>query len=217
MLVIIFQPELRRFLERIGASGSLLSPHFVQNEKQSTTLIKHLLNAIDHFAKEKMGALIVIEATSNLQDYSHSGIPLNADITDDLLISLFNTGTPTHDGAVIIRKDKLIAAGCLLPLSNTIIQDRRLGTRHRAALGLSEISDAVIIVISEENGIISLVENCTMNRYLTREALSTRLFNLYQQKLPNKAGFIKQFYANMFRLNQNPKKDIIQDQKGNKT
>lgn len=193
MLVIIFQPELRRFLERIGASPFLLSPSFIQHETQQTKLIRHILNTVDRLSKDKTGALLVLESTSNLHDYAQSGVMMNADLSDDLLVSLFQPGTPTHDGAVIIRKDKILAAGCLLPLTDSPLQDRRLGTRHRAALGLSELSDALIIVISEETGVISLVENCTMNRYLNREALSSRLFNLFQQNQGEGLSFFQNF------------------------
>ncbi|NBV41973.1 TIGR00159 family protein, partial [bacterium] len=178
LIIVLFQPELRRFLERIG-SGKLFSPFVVESSGQGISIIKHILRAIDTLSKERVGALIVIETGTNLNEYIRTGIPINATITPELLASLFWAKSPTHDGAVIIRENEIAAAGCLLPLTDATIQDRRLGTRHRAALGLSEESDALIIVVSEETGIISLAENGNLTRYLTKESLETRLFNLY--------------------------------------
>lgn len=180
MIIIIFQPELRRFLERVGASNSLFSPFLLQDENQDTLLIKNMLTAIEKLSNEKIGALIVIEASTNLESYCQSGIPINGDLNDELIHTLFFPATPTHDGALIIRKDKIVAAGCMLPLTQAPLQDRRLGMRHRAALGLSDVSDAVIIVVSEEEGVISLVENGNIHRFMSKESLSSRLFNLYQ-------------------------------------
>jgi len=186
LLLIIFQPELRRILERIGR-GRLFSP-LLTDEMQAAVIIKHILRAVDYFSKEKIGALIAIEVSTNLSEYMESGVPLNGQITTELLINLFWPHTPTHDGAIIIREDKVIAARCLLPLTDAKIIDRRLGTRHRAALGLSEETDAVIIIVSEETGVISLAENGNLTRFLTKEALETRLFNVYNET-NNEFGF----------------------------
>ncbi|MFA5880046.1 MAG: diadenylate cyclase CdaA [Candidatus Margulisiibacteriota bacterium] len=179
LLLIIFQPELRRILERIGR-GRLFSP-LLTDEMQAAVIIKHILRAIDYFSKEKIGALIAIEISTNLSEYMESGVPLNGKITTELLINLFWPHTPTHDGAIIIREDKIIAARCLLPLTDAKIVDRRLGTRHRAAIGLSEETDALVIIVSEETGVISLAENGNLTRFLTKEALETRLFNIYNE------------------------------------
>ncbi|MCP4050533.1 MAG: TIGR00159 family protein [bacterium] len=181
LIIIIFQPELRRFLERLGSSGSFFSPLLVQGELQSTTMINNILKAVDYLAKEKIGALIVIELGVNLSEYTESGISINGSVTTELLSTLFWPHTQTHDGAVIIRENKIDAAGCLLPLTGTPIRDRRVGTRHRAALGLSELTDALIIVVSEETGVISLAEEGKLTRYLTKEILETRLFKLYKE------------------------------------
>ncbi len=183
LIIVLFQPELRRFLERIG-SGKLFSPFITESNGQGIATIKQVLRAVQLLAKERVGALIVIETGTNLNEYIRSGIPIGATITAELLASLFWSKSPTHDGAVILRENEITAAGCLLPLSDATIQDRRLGTRHRAALGLSEVSDGLIIIVSEETGIISLAENGYLTRYLTKEALETRLFNLYKEDTP---------------------------------
>jgi diadenylate cyclase len=181
IVIIIFQPELRRFLERMG-SGLWLSPLFsTPQEAKNTTVINQILKAVHILSKEKIGALIAIEVSTNLEDYIASGIPVNSTINAELVTALFWPKSPTHDGAVIIRESRIEAAGCLLPLTDTPISDRRLGTRHRAAIGLSQLTDALVIVVSEETGIISLAENGNLMRYLTREALETRLFNLYRE------------------------------------
>lgn len=178
LFIIIFQPEIRRFLECLG-SGRMFLPLMTANH-DSTVIIKQLLQGIDRLSKQKIGGLIVIENGSNLDEYIDSGVALDAAISSELIVSLFWPGNLTHDGAVIIRENKIAAAGCLLPLTNTMISDRRLGTRHRAALGLAEKSDSLVIVVSEETGIISFAENGALIRYLNREALETRLFNLYK-------------------------------------
>ncbi|RAP39130.1 TIGR00159 family protein [Candidatus Marinamargulisbacteria bacterium SCGC AAA071-K20] len=182
LIIIVFQPELRRFLERLGSSGLFLSS--LQAETQNVAVVKHIVRAVENLSKEHIGAIIAIEQATNLDEYISTGILINGEMSSDLLSTLFWKGVPTHDGAVIIRKSRVEAAGCFLPLTKQTFSDRRLGTRHRACLGLSEVSDAIIIVISEENGVISLVERGSITRYLNREALETRLFNLYKEESP---------------------------------
>ncbi len=181
LILIVFQPELRRFLERIG-SGRLLTPFMIHEDDQHLSVIKQLLRAVDILSKERVGGLIVIELGSNLNEYIQSGIRVHAHISGELLASLFWPKSPTHDGAVILRESRIAAAGCLLPLTDATLQDRRLGTRHRAAMGLSEVSDALVIVISEETGVISLAERGNLTRYLNKQALETRLFSLYKEE-----------------------------------
>ncbi len=172
LILIVFQPELRRFLERIG-SGRLMTPLVSQDEDQYVSVIKQLLRAVDILSKECVGGLIVIELGTNLNEYIQSGIRIQSHISGELLASLFWPKSPTHDGAVVIRESRIAAAGCLLPLTEATLQDRRLGTRHRAAMGLSEVSDALVIVISEETGVISLAERGNLTRYLNKQALET--------------------------------------------
>lgn len=192
VLIILFQPELRRFLERLGSSRSVFSP-FVSSQGKETVMIGHLLKAVQMLAKERVGALIVIEAGVNLGEYIGSGIPVWGQMGADLLVSLFWPNAPTHDGAVIIREDQIAAAGCLLPLTETELGDRRLGMRHRAAVGLSEIADALVIIVSEETGVISMAEQGQLTRYMTKEALEARLFNLYQES-NQKPHWFKSFF-----------------------
>ncbi|MBG91217.1 MAG: TIGR00159 family protein [Actinobacteria bacterium] len=181
LVIIIFQPELRRFLERVGALERFVIPSLESDQEKQTLIVKHILKAVSLLSTEKIGALIVIENRVSLGGYMESGIPIQSVITSDLLATLFFQGTPTHDGAVIIRKNRIESAGCFLPLSDMVDTDRRLGTRHRAALGLSEVSDSVIVVVSEETGDISLVENGEMARSLDEKTLEFRLFSIYHE------------------------------------
>jgi diadenylate cyclase len=201
LVIILFQPEIRRILERIGRGqvfNSLISPDI-----QGTVIIKQLLKAVDQLSKQKTGALIVIEMSSNLADYIESGLIINGEITADLLVNLFWPLTPTHDGAVILRENKIIAAGCLLPLTDLKVNDRRLGTRHRAAIGLTEETDAIVIVISEETGIISLAENGNLTRFLTKESLETRLFSLYSEEQNSDRLTVKDVFQMFFSRKDN--------------
>lgn len=193
LIIIIFQPELRRFLERIG-SGNMFNTLILPGNTQSTAIIQQLLKSIDTLSKNKIGALIVIEISSNLKDYIETGIQIKGAITAELINSLFWPGSPTHDGAVIIQENKIAAAGCLLPLTDTNLKDRRLGTRHRSALGLSEVTDAIVIIISEETGVITLAENGSLTRFLTKEAIETRLFNLYKEAKSSDKKSVDRFW-----------------------
>ncbi len=184
LIIIIFQPELRRFLERIG-TGRLFSPLLLQGQGQNTKAIRQVIRACELLAKERIGAIIAIEVSTNLTEFCETGIEVTAELTSELLANLFWPGSPTHDGAAIVRQNKIVASGCLLPLTETVLSDRRLGTRHRAALGLSQLSDAIVIVISEETGVISIAENGNLNRFLNKEALETRLFSLYKEDRQN--------------------------------
>jgi diadenylate cyclase len=204
LVVIIFQPEIRKLLEKIGR-GSIFNAHLLSSEGQNTIIINNLLKAIDHFSQNKIGALIAIEKNTYLTEYIESGIPINGTITPELLINLFFPHSPTHDGAIIIREDKIISTGSLLPLTDTKIRDHRLGTRHRAALGLSELSDALIIAVSEETGVISIAENATLTRYLTKEGLETRLFNHYAETIPQEKLNLKYFKDNFLKKEKNRK------------
>ena len=177
--IVIFQPELRRIFEDIRL-GKLLTRDHDEKAIQSLSTIKHILTAVETLSQNKMGAIIVISFRDSLAEYIKSGIQINGELTTELLISLFMPNSPTHDGAVIVSESTIVAAGCLLPLTETKVQDRRLGTRHRSAIGLSEFSDALVITVSEESGTISLAENGNLTRYLNKEALENRLFDIYQ-------------------------------------
>ncbi|MCF6515715.1 TIGR00159 family protein [Lactobacillus sp. S2-2] len=165
--IIVFQPEIRRGLEKLG-SGSL----FRQNQKenaQAENLIKALDGSIQYMSKRRIGALISIQMETGLEEYIETGIQLNADTTSQLLINTFIPNTPLHDGAVIIKDFKVAAAAAYLPLSQSNLIPKELGTRHRAAVGISEVTDAMTIVISEETGEVSITRNNELIRGLSQD------------------------------------------------
>lgn len=165
-LLILFQPELRRAMERVGRVRELLYPAIgYQGAQGLTRTIDEVAKACRRLSERRVGALIVLERNTGLQEYAESGIPLDAVVSMECLLTLFHPQTPTHDGAVIIRGDRIAAAGCLLPLSANRA-DYQLGTRHRAALGITEQTDAICVVVSEETGIISLANNGRLVRHL---------------------------------------------------
>ncbi len=178
-IFIIFQNEIRRASEKIRRGKLFFS---AQNKTtKQPLLIKRILQSVEFLSKNKIGALIVIEQQSPLDEYTESGINIQANLTGELICSLFWPGSPTHDGAIIIRGNQILTAGCLLPLTNSTVSDKRLGTRHMSAIGISEETDALVIIVSEETGTISVAEQGNLTRFLNREALETRLFNLYKE------------------------------------
>lgn len=178
LIIVVFQPELRRVFEKLGRSNSLLSFSKIDNE-QANFKSEELTNAVASLARQKIGALIVIENKVGLSDIAESGTYINGKLSSELLINIFIPNTPLHDGAVIVNEDKIVAAGCFLPLTTDPSLSQEMGTRHRAALGMSEKSDAFIIVVSEETGIISIVENGIISRYMDAESLKQTLYNLF--------------------------------------
>lgn len=157
-LVILFQPELRSFLEKVGG-GSLKGIKSIaegRNDDEQLKMINEVCQAASDMSESRTGALIAFERITKIGEYAASGTVIDAEINCQLIKNIFYNKAPLHDGAVLIRKDRLYAAGCVLPLSDQSGLDRELGTRHRAALGLSENSDAVVLVVSEETGVISL-------------------------------------------------------------
>lgn len=180
-VIVIFQPELRNLLEHMGRLklGHFLGIAFdMTDETEKEQVIANISCAAEDLSDTKTGALIVIERGTRLGEYMHSGTVLDAKVTAELLKNIFVPNTPLHDGAVIIRGDKIITAGCVLPLTANTNLSSELGTRHRAALGLSETSDAVIIVVSEETGKISIAMNGSLMRNLTRASLERVLTKL---------------------------------------
>lgn len=167
-LIVIFQPEIRRGLEHIGR-GSLLMRGNNPKLEQENHLIKALDKAIQYMSKRRIGALITIQMNTGLEDYIETGIDLDADVTGELLINIFIPNTPLHDGAVIIRDGKIAVAAAYLPLSESNLIPKELGTRHRAAVGISEVTDALTIVVSEETGGVTLTKNNELMRDLTRD------------------------------------------------
>lgn len=181
VLAVVFQPELRRALEQVGGVNSTFS-RMLRGDKQMEAGLRtqwersivSVCDAAERMAEQKTGALLVLERKVNLNEIIRTGTPLHSDVNVETLSTIFYEGTPLHDGAAILRDGRLEAAGCFLPLSNNLEIGKDMGTRHRAALGMSENSDAIVVVVSEETGIISLAKNGVLIRRLDRQ----NLFNL---------------------------------------
>ena len=154
-MVIIFQPEIRKALEHIGSS-TFNDLHIVDNDEELERLVDEIVESVNNMSAEKLGALIAIEQKIGLDEYIKTGTHIDAAVSDALIENIFVKNTPLHDGAMIISYDRIVAAGCVLPLSSNFNISKLLGTRHRAAIGLSEVSDALLIIVSEETGNVSL-------------------------------------------------------------
>ena len=191
-LLIVFQPELRRALEQIGRGKIFEKVAFSQNDENISAVINDIVEAVQNLASEQIGALIVIEGKTGLNDVVETGTRLDAHLTRELLENIFVPNTPLHDGAVIIRETRIIAAGCFLPLTENPNLSKQLGTRHRAALGISEVSDALAIIVSEETGVISLANDGKLTRYLDGKGLKDILEKVYiGDKEPKPFNLIK--------------------------
>ncbi|KHD85080.1 diadenylate cyclase CdaA [Heyndrickxia ginsengihumi] len=173
-IIIIFQPELRRALEQLGR-GKFFSRAANHEDDEQIQLIDSIVSATSYMAKRRIGALISIERETGLGDYVETGIQLDSAISSQLLINIFIPNTPLHDGAVIIQKGKVAAAACYLPLSESPFISKELGTRHRAAVGISEVTDSLTVVVSEETGGITITKNGELHRDLTLEQLQEAL------------------------------------------
>jgi diadenylate cyclase len=180
-LIVLFQPELRRALAQVGRSP-IFRGMTRAGRAQRSHVIDDVIKAADALAGKRMGALVVMERSMELRQYAELGVPLDAIVSADLLVSLFLPYSPLHDGAVLIRDGRVSAAGCFLPLSRNTQLGRQMGTRHRAALGLSEETDAVVLAVSEETGGISLSVAGRIETPLDREALRNRLADLFALK-----------------------------------
>lgn len=179
-LVIIFQPELRNALERLGRKNFLTAFFSFDFQKASTVrfsekTITEIVKACYEMGKVKTGALIVIERDVMLNEYIRTGIPLDSLVSSQLLINIFEHNTPLHDGAIIVRGDRIVAATCYLPLSDSMELSKELGTRHRAAVGVSEVSDSMTIIVSEETGAVSLAVEGTLYRNIDADFLKSKL------------------------------------------
>ncbi|MBD9157105.1 diadenylate cyclase CdaA [Lachnospiraceae bacterium] len=179
-LVIVFQPELRKALEQLGRQNIISSVFSFDSAKESEArfsdkTVNELIKAVFEMAKVKTGALIVIEKKTPLNEYERTGITLDSVITSQLLINIFEKNTPLHDGAVIIRGDRIVSATCYLPLSDNLFLSKELGTRHRAAVGISEVTDSLTIVVSEETGAVSVAMEGDIKRNLNQDDLRAQL------------------------------------------
>ena len=192
-LIIVFQPELRRALEQLGQQNILNSVFSFDSSKENSArfsdkTVNELIKAVYEMAKVKTGALIVIEKNTPLHEYERTGITLDSILSSQLLINIFEHNTPLHDGAVIVRGDRVISATCYLPLSDNMFLSKELGTRHRAAVGVSELTDSLTIVVSEETGKVSAASNGKLLRDLKEEELREQLVSA-QNKSQEKGKF----------------------------
>jgi diadenylate cyclase len=177
-LIILFQPEIRRALSRLGRNVSLMK--FASHNPKA--MHDDIVMAAEYFSQNRIGALMVVERQAGLRTYIESGIPLDAKLSYDLLVAIFRPGSPLHDGAVIVEGSRVAAAGCFLPLSLNPQISKQLGTRHRAAIGVTEDSDAVVVLVSEETGSISIASAGVIDTNLAPEDLSDRLSEMFSRR-----------------------------------
>ena len=198
-LIVIFQPEIRRGLQHLGR-GRVLSRPFTEYNKETTdTITENIMNALRYFSRNKVGALIILERATVLGDIIESGTALNADITKEILINIFYSGAPLHDGAAIIRGDKIVAAGCVLPLTANNNLSSELGTRHRAGIGVTEMSDAIAIMVSEETGAMSVATNGNISRFMDATAMEKIIKSVFMTEGGEKNYFFKPIFGKMRR------------------
>jgi len=193
-IVIVFQPELRRALEVVGRSKIMRMPHVGLNKERAKRIAGCIINAVDYFSTNRIGALIILERQTALSDIMETGTGINAEVSSELLRNIFFEGAPLHDGAVIIRADKIFAAGCVLPLSHNNSLGMDLGTRHMAGVGITENSDAIAVIVSEETGIISLAEDGKLSRFLDIKAVEKALLGIYLGDGPERIPHIKKIF-----------------------
>lgn len=180
-LVIIFQPEIRSALEHLGRTA-FNDIHMFEDDETMKKVINEIVTAVGNLSVSRTGALIILEQFTGLEDVIKTGTRLDAVVSSALLENIFVVNTPLHDGATIIRNDRIISSGCFLPLTENRGLNKKLGTRHRAAIGISEKSDALIIVVSEETGTISLAVNGNMTRNYTKEKLRSILVRIIKKR-----------------------------------
>lgn len=197
---VIFAPEIRRALERLGRAGNV--SFFNRNRNISEVELRASLDAViqacSRLSERHHGALIILQRMQGLAEYTETGVPLNAEVTPELLLQIFYPNTPLHDGAVIVVNNKVVAASCVMPLSSSGVlnrtPDRTMGLRHRAALGISEVSDAIAVVVSEETGSISIAQDGRMIRRLNIERLTNTLYAFFQPtELTGNDGVLARF------------------------
>ena len=200
---VIFAPEIRRGLERIGRAGTFLSPGGKASNQETLDTIHAIVSASARLSARQHGALIVLQRLDSLEEYNDTGVRMNAIVTPEILLQTFYPNTPLHDGAAIIGHNRLLAASCVMPLSASGIltrsPERQMGLRHRAALGISEVSDAVAVVVSEETGSISIAHSGRMIRRLDPERLENILIAFFQPNGgPQQRKWYQQFFPYLF-------------------
>lgn len=174
--LVLFQPELRKALEGIGRGSVFNRSNVAEGEER---IISELTSALLELSKRKIGALIVFQQRSSLSDIIKTGTTINADICSPLILNIFEPNTPLHDGAMIISEGRIVAAGCFLPLSDNMTISKELGTRHRAGLGISEHSDSITFIVSEETGVISYTSGGKLIRYMDQKSIGDTLLGIY--------------------------------------
>jgi diadenylate cyclase len=187
-IIIIFQPEIRRVLEHLGRSA-FNDLHVFEDEEKMDEVITQILNAVFNLSETKTGALIVLEQRTKLEDIMKTGTKIDANVSSALLENIFVVNTPLHDGATIIRNNRIAASGCFLPLSSNYDISKKLGTRHRAGIGISENSDALVVIVSEETGSVSLAINGKLTRNYTKEKLKDILLRIIIIRFSKKDSF----------------------------
>ncbi len=183
LLIVVFQPEIRNVFEKLGRS-KLVGVFDMDDNIMVKHSISEIVKAVEIMSLKKIGALIVIERNTKVSEVLKEGINLSAKVSSELIQNIFMPRTPLHDGAIVIDKSEILAAKCILPLASEVSVPKNLGTRHRAAVGITEISDALVIVVSEETGIISLVENGKLRRELTGDTLKELLLTKLDRTKP---------------------------------
>lgn len=199
-VIVIFQPELRRGLEKVGRRGIMPNQFKAIDKTDAMEIVDEICEAAGEFSESKTGALIVIERNTMLTDMIDTGCTVDSKISARLLGNLFYKGSPLHDGAVIIRANRILAASCVLPLTERTNVGKNLGTRHRAALGMSECSDALIIVVSEESGAISVAENGKLDRFIDTKTLKKILLGIYIPAESKPSGFLSKLVEGFSEL-----------------
>lgn len=189
-LIVLFQPELRRALEHMGRRTFMPGGFQKLDKTGAKHVIDEMVKAVEYFSETMTGALIVIEREVSLGDIVETGTVLNSEISAEALENIFYKGAPLHDGAVVIRGDKIYAAGCVLPLTTRFDLNKELGTRHRAGIGITENSDAVILIVSEENGVISVAQGGQLQRFLDGKEVEKLLLNVYLSGDPRDEALI---------------------------
>ena len=187
-LVIIFQPELRRALEYLGRNKFLPQKQGKVDKTGVQSLISTLVETADEFSKNRVGALMILERQTSLTDIAETGTYLNADVSKELLGNVFYEGAPLHDGAVLLRSGRILSAGCVLPLTQNQNLSKDLGPRHRAGIGVSEVSDAISLIVSEESGIISIAVDGRLSRFLDLKSVERTLTKLYLTNMDAQSG-----------------------------
>lgn len=188
VLVVLFQPELRKLLERVGSSAIMNIFGKAEVSREMELAINRTISACEDMSKARTGALIIFERELKLDDTIKTGTTINADLNTELLKNIFFPNTPLHDGAVIVREGRIAAAGCILPNSSNPNISKELGTRHRAGIGMSEVSDAVVVVVSEETGSISVAVDGMLKRHLAHDTFEKILRNELMPESEEKAG-----------------------------